>query len=92
MTVHQPYQETFGAWAPPVSSLSESVYEAIHLYAAAARQCDDDAPSNVVARLHRQGAIVPRGHVELDGPHVFRQEIHVAEATTAGFRLLEAHA
>ena len=79
------YRDTFGAWAPPVSSLSESVYEAIGLYGAAARQCDEDAPSNVVARLHRQRAIVPRGHVELDGPHVFRQEIHVAESTTGGF-------
>ena len=28
------YRRTFGAFAPPVSSISESVYEAVHLYAA----------------------------------------------------------
>ena len=32
------YRNTFGPWAPPVSTLSESIYSALHLYGTAVRR------------------------------------------------------
>jgi urea transport system substrate-binding protein len=83
------YRDTFGPWAPPVSTLSESTYSAVHLYGAAARQACQDDPGHLVAELHRLRAILPRGSVELAGPHNIRQQLHLAEASAGGFLLLE---
>jgi branched-chain amino acid transport system substrate-binding protein len=85
------YRDNFGPWAPPVSSLSESVYDAVHLYAAAARNSRDDAPGAISAQLRRLRADVPRGRIELDGSPDPRQDLHVAEAVAGGFRLLDSH-
>jgi branched-chain amino acid transport system substrate-binding protein len=84
------YRDTFGPWAPPVSTLSESTYSALHLYGTAVRQTRPDDPGQVVAALQRLRAIVPRGSVELTGPHHFRQRLHLAEASAGGFRLLDS--
>lgn len=83
------YRDTFGPWAPPVSTLSESTYSAVRLYGTAARQARQDDPGQVVAALHRLRTILPRGSVELTGPHHIRQQLRPAEASAGGFRLLE---
>jgi hypothetical protein len=70
--------------------LSESTYSALHLYGTAVRQTRPDDPGQVVAALQRLRAIVPRGSVELTGPHHFRQRLRLAEASVGGFRLLDA--
>ena len=41
------YRRAFGPWAPPLSSLSESVFEAIHMWAAAARRARTTDPGPV---------------------------------------------
>jgi branched-chain amino acid transport system substrate-binding protein len=82
------YRAAYGKWAPPVSSLSEAVYETAQLYAGAVRATRDDDPAVVARALHHHRADLPRGQVALTGPHSVRQAIHVAEATTGGFRLL----
>jgi branched-chain amino acid transport system substrate-binding protein len=82
------YRAAYGTWAPPVSSLSEAVYESVQLYAGAVRATRDDDPAAVARALHHHRADMPRGEVALSGPHSIRQAIHVAEATTGGFRLL----
>ena len=82
------YRAAYGQWAPPVSSLSEAVYETAQLYAGAVRATGDDDPAAVARALHHHRADTPRGRVALSGPHSIRQAIHVAEATTGGFRLL----
>ena len=74
--------------APPVSTLSESTYSAVHLYGAAARQAREDDPGQVTAALQRLRTVVPRGSVQLAGPHQIRQQLHLAEASAGGFRLL----
>jgi len=84
------YRKTFGPWAPPVSTLSESTYSALHLYGTAVRQVRQDDPGQVVAALQRLRAIVPRGSVELTGPHHIRQQLRLAEASAGGFRLLDS--
>jgi len=48
------YRDAFGPWAPPVSTLSESTYSAVHLYGAAARQAREDDPGQVTAALIRR--------------------------------------
>lgn len=83
------YRDSFGPWAPPVSTLSESTYSAVHLYGAAARQARQDDPGQVVTELHRLRAVLPRGPVELAGPHEARQRLQLAEASGGGYRLLE---
>ena len=82
------YHDAFGPWAPPVSTLSESTYSAVHLYGAAARQAREDDPGQVTAALQRLRTVVPRGSVQLAGPHQIRQQLHLAEASAGGFRLL----
>jgi urea transport system substrate-binding protein len=83
------YRAAYGTWAPPVSSLSEAVYETAQLYAGAVRATRDGDPAAVARALHHHRADMPRGEVALNGPHSIRQAIHVAEATTGGFRLLQ---
>lgn len=83
------YRQAFGPWAPPVSSLSESVYSAVHMYAAAARDAAGDDPADVITRLYARRVALPRGSVTLAGPQGTTQELHLAEAHAGGFRLLE---
>lgn len=81
------YTEAYGAWAPPMSTFSESVYEAIRLYAAAARDPHSSA-SDVLDNLRRISADLPRGRVLLNGPHGMRQKILVGQAEGDGYRLV----
>jgi branched-chain amino acid transport system substrate-binding protein len=81
------YRARFGAAAPPVSSMSESVYDALHLYADAARATGTDG-----GRLHLDSLIGrsfagPRGPVRV-GPAGLEQTMHVACAGRAGFELI----
>jgi branched-chain amino acid transport system substrate-binding protein len=85
-TLVRRYRARYGAWAPPLSSLSESVYEACLLYAAAVRQGGGD-PRSVASALRQSRARMPRGLVTSDGPHVMRQELRVARAVEGGFRV-----
>ena len=79
------YRQTFGGFAPPVSSISESAYEALHLYAAAARRAGEDEPRTVARELRRSRSAFPRGTVMVDGPETVWQQLFLAEATPGGF-------
>jgi urea transport system substrate-binding protein len=81
----QRYRAAFGAFAPPVSSISESVYEALHLYAAAARQAGEDEPRTIARHLRRSRSDFPRGTVTVAGPETVWQRLFLAEATPGGF-------
>ena len=83
------YRNSFGPWAPPVSTLSESTYSAVHLYGAAARKARQDDTGEVITELQRLRAVLPRGSVELAGPHQIHQQLRLAEASAGGYRLLE---
>lgn len=80
------YRSRYGELAPPLSSLSESVYEAIVLYAAAVRQSRGDE-STVTNMLRRSRGRMPRGTVRSEGPHRMRQDLYVARAESGGFRI-----
>ncbi|HEV7755677.1 MAG TPA: ABC transporter substrate-binding protein [Mycobacteriales bacterium] len=83
------YRAAYGRWAPPVSSISESTYEALHLYAAAARNARDDEPRSVSRGLRGRHGF-PRGTVTLSGPETFRQDLYLARATAEGFEIVSA--
>ncbi|SHK14602.1 amino acid/amide ABC transporter substrate-binding protein, HAAT family [Pseudonocardia thermophila] len=80
------YRERYGEWAPPLSSLSESVYEAVLLYAAAARREPD--PSGIAQALRAARGRMPRGNVAAQGPHAMRQDMYLARAVDGGFAIM----
>jgi urea transport system substrate-binding protein len=84
------YRAAYGEFAPPVSSISESVYEALHLYASAARRAGEDDPRATARELRRSRSDFPRGSVEIDGPETVTQRLYLAEATGDGFRVSHA--
>jgi urea transport system substrate-binding protein len=81
------YRQAYGRFAAPVSSISESVYESLHLYAAAARRAGEDEPRAIARELRRSRVEFPRGAVTVDGPETVHQQMFVAEATAGGFRV-----
>lgn len=81
------YRNAYGRFAPPVSSISESAYEAVHLYAAAARRAGDDEPRAVARELRRSRSTFPRGTVTVAGPETVQQRLFLAEAVPGGFRV-----
>lgn len=87
--LQQRYSHEYGAWAPPISTFSESVYGAILLYASAARTAQGD-PAEVVRGLRRVTVDLPRGRVELNGPQVMRQQMHVAQSYGDTYRMAGA--
>ncbi|HRI94129.1 MAG TPA: substrate-binding protein [Nocardioides sp.] len=74
------YRARFGTDAPPASSLSECVYEAVHLVARAIAGCRDLAPLAIVRQL-RDGVEFngPRGRVDASWRGV-RQAMYVAHS------------
>lgn len=80
------YRTLHGRFAPPVSSISESAYEAVHLYAAAARRAAEDEPRAIARELRScRRSDFPRGTVALTGPETVQMDLFVAEATAGGF-------
>jgi branched-chain amino acid transport system substrate-binding protein len=81
----QRYRSAYGPFAPPVSSITESVYEAIHLYAKAVRRAGVDDLGVVARELRGSRDDFPRGEVAVVGPETVRQRMFLAEATRGGF-------
>lgn len=80
------YREAYGRWAPPLSTLSESVFEAAHIWWSAARRVGADEP-RLIAEAMRPGRFqLPRGTVTLDDSGRVTQDLFVAEATGTGLR------
>jgi urea transport system substrate-binding protein len=74
------YRERFGRWAPPLSSLSESVYEGVRIWWTAACRAGSDDPRAVADAMHDVRFELPRGVVTLDGNGVVAQRLFLAEA------------
>lgn len=74
------YRDGYGPWAPPLSTLSETVHEALHMWVAAVHSARTTEP-DAVARQMRSGAFdFPRGNVAMDGPGKPHQRLYLAEA------------
>ncbi|MDN5861196.1 MAG: substrate-binding protein [Pseudonocardia sp.] len=81
------YRARFGRWAPPLSSLSESVFEAVHMWWAAAIRAGGDEPAAVAAAMHDDRFELPRGTVTVDGNGRVDQRLFLAEAVGTGLRI-----
>lgn len=84
-TLLERYRERFGRWAPPLSSLSESMFEAIHVWAAAARHVRSTEPTPVADEIRRGRFEVPRGTLALEGRHHVEQPLYLAAARGSTF-------
>lgn len=81
------YRAAFGRWAPPMSSLSESVFEALQIWWFAARRVGANDPRRIAEGM--QGVFeLPRGTVILDATGLVGQQIYVAEATGTSLELV----
>lgn len=81
------YRAAYGDCAPPVSSVTESVYEGIHLYARAARLAGSIEPTSLLGALPGVSFRGPRGRVSVTSDGRLQQTLYLAEAVTGGFRI-----
>lgn len=81
------YRAAYGPSAPPVSSVTESVYEGIHLYARGARIAGTIEPASLVGALPGISFSGPRGQVTVTSTGRLRQPLYLAEAVAGGFRI-----
>lgn len=84
------YRGAYGPLATPVSSISESVYETVHLYATAARRVRTDDPAHIARELRQGSFDFPRGTVSMDAAGGTGQQLYLAEAVAGGFSVLPA--
>ncbi len=83
------YRAFSGTCVPPVSSISESMYEAVHLYAAAVRATGSTEPRAVGRALATARFDGPRGTVQMAGPVSLEQPLYLAESVAGGFAILD---
>lgn len=84
------YRSRFGRWAPPLSTLSESVFEAVHIWAVAVRRAGTDEPAAVAGAMHNGTFELPRGTVTLDGNGAVGQRVFLAEAVGTELRAVSS--
>jgi urea transport system substrate-binding protein len=83
------YHDFAGSYTQPVSSISESMYEALHLYAQAVRSVGTPDPTAVGRALATARFDGPRGPVRMSGPACFEQPLYLAESVQGGFSILD---
>lgn len=76
------YRSSYGRWATPLSTLSVSVFEAIHVWAQAARRVGTVEPRRVADEIRHGRYEVARGTITARG----EQRLHLAEAHGSTFR------
>jgi branched-chain amino acid transport system substrate-binding protein len=83
------YRDFVGPCPQPVSSISESMYEAVHLYAQAVRSVRTTDPTAVGRALASTRFDGPRGRVRMNGPGRLEQSLYLAESVQGGFEILD---
>jgi urea transport system substrate-binding protein len=81
------YRDRFGRWAPPLSTLSESVFEGVHIWRDAVRRAGTDEPHAVAQAMHNGRFELPRGTVTVDGNGEVGQRLFLAEAVGTDLRI-----
>jgi urea transport system substrate-binding protein len=81
------YRQTFGPWAPPLSTLTESVYEGVHIWRRAVHRAGTDQPRAVADAMRSGRYQVPRGTVVLDGSGGVEQQLYVSRAVGTDLRV-----
>ncbi|MFD4254298.1 substrate-binding protein [Amycolatopsis thermoflava] len=80
------YRAAYGRWAPPLSTLSESVFEAVRMWWLVASRVGAAEPRRIAEEIRRTRFELPRGVVTLDGGEHAAQRLHLVEAHETGFR------
>ncbi|GAA4779866.1 hypothetical protein GCM10023200_11410 [Actinomycetospora chlora] len=78
------YRDAFGPWAPPVTALSEGMYEAIHQYARVLH-ADPDAD----AAAHGRALVQGRSGTAVGARDLLRPALYVAEAGRDGLEIVQ---
>ncbi|WP_236796050.1 substrate-binding protein [Amycolatopsis sp. GM8] len=81
------YRSEFGRWAPPLSTLTESVFEAVHMWWSVARRVGAEEPKLIADEMRRGRFELPRGTVTLSGGDSAVQPLHLFEAKGTAFAL-----
>ncbi|MFB9903944.1 substrate-binding protein [Allokutzneria oryzae] len=81
------YRERFGATAPPLSSITESVYEAIHMLAASGALTKDFVLTDLSSALRAQRASGLWQSARAIEGKAAKRPLYLAEAVTDGFRI-----
>lgn len=81
------YRARYGTAAPLVSSFSESVYDAVHLYARAAVSVERDQAPSMLRALRGMTFDGPRGRVQV-GPDGLEQAMFLAKGTVSGLQVM----
>lgn len=84
------YRDRFGRWAPPLSTLSESVFEGVRIWWSAAVRAGTDEPRAVADAMHGARFELPRGTVTLDGNGVVGQRLYVSEAVGTDLQVVSS--
>ncbi len=84
------YRTAFGRWAPPMSSLSESVFEALQVWWYAVRRVGANDPKRIAQAMHPGVFELPRGTVRLDENGHVDQQIYLTEASGTALELASA--
>jgi urea transport system substrate-binding protein len=82
------YRARFGPWAPPVSSLSETVYEAVLRYASAVR-ADPDVHALSQHRALLEDCGTRRRGTAIGARDLLSQHLYLAEAGPQGLRVFD---
>ena len=81
------YRARFGPWAPPVSTVSESVYSAFMLLERALAAEPDGSPIRLSRALRSVRRLTPRGLLFFGDSETYTQDMHLAVAGRSGFQL-----
>lgn len=84
------YRAAFGQWAPPLSTLSESVFEAVHIWWHAVRRAGTDEPVAVADAMRAGRYQLPRGLVVVDRSDRASRQLYLSEAVGTEFRVIAA--
>jgi branched-chain amino acid transport system substrate-binding protein len=83
------YRSAFGKWAPRLSTLSETGYEAARIWAIAAARAGADNPRRIAHEMRHGQFETPRGRVSLNRNAGRPQPLYLAEAVGASFAVGE---
>lgn len=83
------YEAEFGGFAPPASSVAESVYDAVQLWARAAHAAGPSEPAGVIEAMKRTRIDGPRGHLRLGADGHLEQDLFLVAANGGRFGILD---
>ncbi|PXW25775.1 UNVERIFIED_CONTAM: amino acid/amide ABC transporter substrate-binding protein (HAAT family) [Williamsia faeni] len=82
------YRNVFGRWAPPLSTLSEAVFEGLTVWGSAARSAGGSEPQRIAEQIRSSTYDLPRGRVALSDHGSVGRHLYLAEAHGGTFDAL----